>query len=330
MMFKFSGVIPMKRSLILLAMTPMLIAQATPPASPPASTPTIPLSKRIDAEIKRLDALKLTDPAQALAEALALVPDPIPAFDKSSFQAIQQSVMNQLAIVKVKFMAGLCARESGKWEQATLLFKEAADLASAIKEPIKEGLAPSRKQWQEAVAVAKVKIAEVEPQVAAFDQNPRFIALGAKEDRTMDEHIEYEKFMAQKADLIQPLQIWKQNIKDAPIVFGSYDDAEKEPDPYIEVCMNAMQKMQKTIAVEKAELNRYDEDAKNPIINSKRLKPLAYFIKQKIAEMTKQKVDRQVWLFNLNRYLVLDPGNKEVLKKIDWALGNPAPAKGKS
>jgi hypothetical protein len=33
---------------------------------------------------------------------------------------------------------------------------------------------------------------------------------------------------------------------------------------------------------------------------------------------------------NLNRYLVLDPGNKEVLKKIDWALGNSAPAKGKS
>ncbi|MFM8430757.1 MAG: hypothetical protein ACKN95_07125, partial [Holophagaceae bacterium] len=61
----------MKRSLILLAMTPVLIAQATPPASPPASTPTIPLSKRIDAETKRLDALKLTDPAQALAEALA-------------------------------------------------------------------------------------------------------------------------------------------------------------------------------------------------------------------------------------------------------------------
>ncbi|MFZ9186864.1 MAG: hypothetical protein ACO219_04765 [Holophagaceae bacterium] len=320
----------MKRSLILLAMTPVLIAQATPPASPPASTPTIPLSKRIDAETKRLDALKLTDPAQALAEALALVPDPIPAFDKSSIQATRQSVMDQLAIVQVKFMAGSCARECGKWEQATLLFKEAADLASAIKEPVKEGVAPSRKQWQDAVAVAKVKIAEVEPQVAAFDQNPRFVALGAKADRTMDENIEYEKFMAQKADLIQPLQVWKNNIEIAPKALAVFDDLEKAPDPYVEACMNNMQKMQKAIAAEKAELNRFDEDAKNPIINSKRLKPLAYFINQKIRQMTEQKVDRQLWLLNLNRYLVLDPGNKEVLKKIDWALGNSAPAKGKS
>ena len=318
----------MQRSHILLCMTSALVAQATPQASTPA--PTLSLAKRIDAETVRLDNLKLTNPAEALTEALALIPDPLPTFDKSNIQATRQSLMDQLAIVQVKFMAGTYARECGKWEQASSLFKEAAELATATKAPTKEGVAPSRKQWEDAVAEAKIKIAEVEPKLVAFDDNPKFKELGAKAERTMDENIEYEKFMAQKADLIQPLQVWKNNIAIAPKALAVFDDLEKGPDAYIEACNNNVQKMQKVIVAEKAELNRFDEDAKNPIINSKRLKPLAFYISQKIRQMSEQKTDRPTWLLNLNRYLVLDPGNKEVLKKIDWALGNTAPSKSKS
>jgi hypothetical protein len=309
-------------------MTSALVAQAIPQSSTQA--PTLSLAQLIDGQIDRLNTLKLTDPAQALAEALALIPDPLPTFDKSNFQATQRSLKDQLAVVEVKFMAGTYARECGKWEQASSLFKEAAELATSTKAPTKEGVAPVRKQWEDAVAEAKVKIAEAEPKLVAFDDNPRFKELGAKADRTMDENIEYEKFMAQKADLIQPLQVWKNNIAEAPNALAAFADLEKKPDAYIEPSINSSVKMQKAIAAEKVELNRYDEDAKNPIINSKRLKPLAYYINQKIRQMSEQKTDRPTWLLNLNRYLVLDPGNKEVLKKIDWAMGNTAPSKSKS
>ncbi len=83
----------MQRSHILLCMTSALVAQAIPQASTPA--PTLSLAQLIDGQIDRLDTLKLTDPAQALAEALALIPDPLPTFDKSNIQATRQSLMDQ-------------------------------------------------------------------------------------------------------------------------------------------------------------------------------------------------------------------------------------------
>ena len=320
----------MHRSLMIVGLTPALMAQASAPAAAPTQAPTLPLAKRLEGEMKRLESLKQTNPQQALAEALALVPDPLPTFDKTNIQTVRQSVVDQLAVVQVKFMAGSLARECGKWEQAMTLFKEAAEFATTTKGPIKEAVAPSRKQWEDAVALAKVKIAEVEPQLAAFDENPRFKELGAKAERTMDENVEYEAFMARKADLVQPLQVWKKNVEIAPRALGTFDALEKEPDGYIEACTNNAQKMQKIISAEKAELNRFDEDARNPIINSKRLKPLAYYINQKIRQLTEQKADRPTWLLNLNRFLVLDPGNKEVLKKIDWALGTTTSSKPQS
>ena len=320
----------MKRALLTLCMAAALVSQEITQNSAPASTANLSLSKRIDAETQRLDILKVTNPEQALIEALALIPDPLPAFDKSTFLTTRQSLLDQLAIVQAKFIAASYARVSGKWELASSLFKEASELASVTKTSVKEGLAPMRKQWEDAIVDAKTKIAEVEPRIVIFDENPRFKALDAKNDRTMDENIEYEKFMNAKAELLQPLTVWKNNLIVAPKAFANFDILEKEPDAYVQAAKNNEEKMLKAIATEKAEINRYDEDAKNPIINSKRLKPLSFYIRQRIGQLTEQKVDREMWLYYLNRYRVLDPGNKEVIKKIDWALGNSPTSKGKS
>ncbi len=320
----------MKRALLTLCMAAALVSQEITQNSAPASTANLSLSKRIDAETQRLDILKVTNPEQALIEALALIPDPLPAFDKSTFLTTRQSLLDQLAIVQAKFIAASYARVSGKWELASSLFKEASELASVTKTSVKEGLAPMRKQWEDAIVDAKTKIAEVEPRIVIFDENPRFKALDAKNDRTMDENIEYEKFMNAKAELLQPLTVWKNNLIVAPKAFANFDILEKEPDAYVQAAKNNEEKMLKAIATEKAEINRYDEDAKNPIINSKRLKPLSFYIRQRIGQLTEQKVDREMWLYYLNRYRVLDPGNKEVIKKIDWALGNSPTPKDKS
>ena len=65
----------MHRSLMIVGLTPVLMAQASAPAAAPTQAPTLPLAKRLEGEMKRLESLKQTNPQQALAEALALVPD---------------------------------------------------------------------------------------------------------------------------------------------------------------------------------------------------------------------------------------------------------------
>lgn len=286
-----------------------------------AQTPSASLAQRVEAETQRLDTLLQTDPKAALAEAQLLIPNPLPAFDKSTILTTRASLMDQLAIVQIKFFCGRAAREAGQWELSLGLFKEASSIALVAQDNIKSGLTLGRKQWSDAVADAKTKIAETEPKLADIDNDPRFKDLDAKKERTLGENIEYESYMNRKADLVQPLGVWRKNIEIAPKAMETFDKLEQEPNAYIEACNTNAKKMKDRLDAEQKDRKRFDELARNPIINSKRLTGLRLYIFQGMKDLTQQKVDKTVWLLNLNRFLQLDPSNKDALKKLDWANG---------
>lgn len=276
----------MRRSTTLLLTLPaLLMAQDKAPET---------IAQRFKAEQPGLDKLlKERDGLAALAKAQALIPEPLPAYDKSSPAAGMASSSEYSALMALHSYAGKAALVAGDWEKALGYFKKAEDIAKTNAVDTVTALAPTIESWTAAIANAKKAMEEGAARKAE---------LKAKTKRDEREDQELKNFEIHENNIRQgPLQIAR--------IKGSLDGLKSDSEGF----NKAIDGVQKSLAEEKENLTKFKGD------KAKYVSAVFNVNNMAIRQTVEDKLNFLV------RLTFLDPRNTKVQKEMDRLMGK-APA----
>lgn len=269
------------RASLLLAVPALLAAQEKAPET---------VAQRFKNEKPVLDKLlKEREGMAALEKTLALVPVPLPGFDKGSPAIGLASSSEFSALMAIHSYAGKAALMAGDWEKALELFKKAEEIAKINASETALALAPTIETWTTAVAQGKKAMEEGAGRKATL-----------KAQAKRDEREEQE---------LKNIEIHETNIRQGPIqlarIQGSLEGLKSDSEGFAK----AIDGVQKSILEEKDNLAKFKGDKAKYVTAVYSVKNLA------IRQTDDDKLNFLV------RLKFLDPKNAKVQKEMDRLMG---------
>jgi DNA repair exonuclease SbcCD ATPase subunit len=308
------------RSLSALLMAPaILFAQA------PAS-----LVERFNAELPVVQGLQKQFKAkEALAKAEALIPNPVPAFNKSTIQEAMKNAEDFKGLVAIYRLCANAAVASGDWEKGKDYFQKALDAAKESQEGIKSASAPVYEQWDKVVAegtkymnenaARKKELEEKLPkarqeQMAAVEAAQKNKSLKAEERKAINEKgAQLQKDEEELEALTANFKVHQDNAAKAKNVRSILGESVKAQEEGVKKATDSLAKLAETIekrAKEIADFNAEQLKKRQKVVGNTTWVDAILRNRNNITDL--QTPQAQVEF--LNRLLVHDPGNKEATR----------------
>lgn len=278
-------------------------------------------------DLKALDALKATNPAEAFAKAKSMIPAARPAFDKSSLQTAFGGIREwngQLDIYRAAYDAGVA---SGQFEEAREVAVKARDMAKDLQKEAMASFNAYRETWVKAgeeSAQALVEMKDLEAKAAANAFAP---AAAPKPDPKLSiedannellKHAEAEQRKAQSAQRLAYLKAnegtLKENIEKAKNPLGPLERTIRDLDGRVKVFEGAVGQWDKYLAEESDDIARKYKGDK------------AIYAAGLLRGVAPKPENVEAALVALYRAAVLDPKNPAIPKRIAQLNGTAAPA----
>lgn len=306
----------------------LLMASAIMSAQAPTS-----LVERFNSELPGVQALlKEFQAKDALAKAEALIPSPVPAFNKSNIQEAMKSAEESKGLIAIYRLCANAAVASGDWEKGKDYFQKALDVAKGSHEGIKTAAAPVLEQWDKVLAegtkymgenAARKKELEdklpkaKEEQLAAMDAAQKNKSLKPEERKAInDKGAQLQKELEELDVLTANFKVHQDNAAKAKNVRSILGESVKAQEEGVQKANDSLAKLAESIdkrAKEIADFNAEQLKKRQKVVGNKTWVEAILRNHSNITDL--QTPQAQVEF--LNRLLVHDPGNKEATKVLD-------------
>ncbi len=277
-------------------------------------------------DLKAIEALRATNPAEAFAKAKALIPSARPGFDKTSMQTVFAGIREwngQLDVYRAAYDAGVA---SGQFEEAREIAGKARDMAKDLQKEAMGAFNAYKETWVKAGEESQQALAEMKDLEAKAAANAFAPAAAPKPDPKLPieeanmilmKHAEAEQAKTQSAQRLAYLKAneatLKENIEKAKNPLGPLERTIRDLDAKVKTFEGAVAQWDKYLADESEDIaKKYKGDK-------------AIYAAGLLRGVAPKPENKEAALVALYRASVLDPKNPAIPKRIAQLNGS-APA----
>jgi hypothetical protein len=278
-------------------------------------------------DLKALDALRATDPAEAFGKAKALIPAARPAFDKATLQTAFAGIREwngQLDIYRSAYDSGVAC---GQFEEAREVAVKARDMAKDLQKEAMAAFNAYKETWVKAAEESSQALVEMKELQAKDAANQFAPAPAPKPDPKLSiedannlllKHADAEQAKAQAKQRLAFLKAneatLKENIEKAKNPLAPLERTIRDLDARVKTFEGAVAQWDKYLADETEDIaKKYKGDK-------------ALYAAGLLRGVAPKPENKEAALVALYRASVLDPKNPAIPKRIAQIQSGAAPA----